>query len=196
MPSMVPRILAPLAAMLLAHAGRATAEPMRYALDPVHTQVLVSASHMRYSNPVGRFHIESGELAFDADDWSDATCTVTIAIATLDMGDAAWNRKMLSSEFFDVERHPTARYVCGKVTPEGDDRLRIEGELTLLGRTLPVTLAATINRIGLSTLALKHIAGFSARGTLKRSAFGMTAWSAAVGDEVEIRLEVEGHRAR
>ena len=36
--------------------------------------------------------------------------------------------------------------------------------------------------------------GFSATGTLSRSAFGIDDWSKLVGDEVTFRIEVEAER--
>jgi polyisoprenoid-binding protein YceI len=79
----------------------------------------------------------------------------------------------------------------------GDKKGRLEGELTLLGTTKPVTFDFMINQVGPHPLPQYKdvvVAGFSARGTIKRSEFGMTKFLPALGDEVELWFEVEAHK--
>ena len=62
--------------------------------------------------------------------------------------------------------------------------------------TRPVVLETRVNRVGRHTYSMKYVAGFSATAMLKRSDFGMTRLLPAVGDVVELRLEIEGIRSR
>jgi polyisoprenoid-binding protein YceI len=78
------------------------------------------------------------------------------------------------------------------------NRLRIPGELSLLGVTAPVTLDATLNGAVKSRPITKlPTLGFSARGTIDRRVFGMLAPPPAatpaggVGAMVEIIIEAE-----
>jgi polyisoprenoid-binding protein YceI len=185
------RILA--AACLALAAGFAHADAPTFTIDPVHSQVFFSASHDGYTNPVGRLRVKSGTFRFDADDWSSAQVDATIDIGTLDMGDGAWNRKLLSS-YFDASNHPTAHYVSTGVEKTGDRTGVVHGKLTLLGRTQPVDLQLTFNRAAVNGFTLRYIAGFSASANFKRSAFGMTRSLNDVGDDVAVRLEIEGER--
>ena len=57
-------------------------------------------------------------------------------------------------------------------------------------------LDVTRNRVGRHSFSLKYVAGFSATATIRRADFGMTRLLPAVGDEVQLRLEVEGLRER
>ena len=74
---------------------------------------------------------------------------------------------------------------------------KISGDLTLRGETRPLTLDVTWNKSGVYPFGHKdHVIGISARGTLKRSDYGMTyavenGW---VGDEVELIIEFEARR--
>ena len=120
----------------------------------------------------------------------------TIDVATLDLGDEAWERKMLSDEFFDAQAHPTLRFVSERIEPTGKDSLRIHGQLTLRGVTRPVVLETRVNRVGRHTYSMKYVAGFSATAPLKRSDFSMTRPLPAGGDRGELRLEIEGIRSR
>ncbi len=107
------RVLAVMA-LQLAAAATALAGPSNYRFYMAHTQIFFSVSHLNYSHPMGRMHVKSGYFSFDPDDWTSAKVDATIDVASLDMGDDAWNDK-LRSAFFDVSTYPTAHYVSTKV---------------------------------------------------------------------------------
>ena len=174
----------------------ALAAPERYTFDPVHSNVLFFANHLGFSHPMGRFTGLTGGFTFDPDDWSSAKTDATIDVATLYLGDADWQKKMLSEEFLDVKRFATMRFVADKLEKAGDADGELRGELTLHGITRPVTLKVHVNRVGTHSFSLKYVAGFSATTTIKRSDFGMKQMIPAVGDEVEVRLEIEGLRTK
>ena len=137
------KLLIPAAALaLLATTSAAAAD---FVIDPVHSQIFFSASHDGYTYPWGRMHLKQGRFRFDDADWSQAQVDATIDIASLDMGDGAWNHKLLSS-YFDVSNHPTARFVSKRVEKTGERTGIVHGELTLLGRTRPLDLQVTLNR--------------------------------------------------
>ena len=177
-------------------ASAALAAPDRYTFDPVHTNVLFFANHLGFSHPMGRFTGVTGGFTFDPDDWSSARTDVAIDVATLYLGDADWQKKMLSEEFLDVKRYATMHFVAEKFEKTGDADGELRGELTLHGVTRPVELKVHVNKVGTHSFSLKHVAGFSATTTIKRSDFGMKQMIPAVGDEVEIRLEIEGLRSK
>jgi polyisoprenoid-binding protein YceI len=174
----------------------AVAAPTYYEFDRVHSQVLFFASHLGFSHPMGRFPALSGGFNFDPDDWTTASAHATIDVKSLYLGDEGWQKKMLSDEFFDAAKYPTMTFTADKLEKTGDHRATLHGALTLHGVTKPVDLAVTVNRVGMHSFSMQHVAGFSATGTIKRSDFGMTHLLPAVGDEVEIRLEIEGLKAK
>lgn len=171
----------------------AAAKPARYAFDPVHTQVLFFVSHLGFSQQMGRFPTVTGGFTFDADDWSTASVDATIDVASLYLGDADWQKKVLS-DFLDAKAHPTMRYVSERVEAVDATHAKVHGALTLHGVTKPVVLDVTLNRIGRHSYSLKYVAGFSATTTIRRSDFGIARLLPAVGDEVQVRLEIEGLR--
>ncbi|MGQ3029902.1 MAG: YceI family protein, partial [Ferrovibrionaceae bacterium] len=67
----------------------------------------------------------------------------------------------------------------------------IVGELTLLGVTKPVTLDVTFNKLGVNPLDKINSVGFSAKTSVKRSDFGMKTFLPAIGDQIDIAIEVE-----
>lgn len=164
-----------------------------FRFDTVHTQIFFSVSHVDYSHSTGMLHVKNGFFSFDNDDWSKAKVDVTIDINSLDMGDAPWSDK-LRSAFFDAGTYPTAHYVSKSVEKTGDKTGVVHGTLTLLGRTQPMDLKLTFNRAGADGYTLHYIAGFSATAAFKRSAFGMTRSDKDIGDDIAVRIEVEGIR--
>jgi polyisoprenoid-binding protein YceI len=186
-------LLIPAAALaLLATTSAAAAD---FVIDPVHSQIFFSASHDGYTYPWGRMHVKQGTFRFDDADWSQAQVDATIDIASLDMGDGAWNRKLLSA-YFDVSNHPTARFVSKRVEKTGERTGIVHGELTLLGRNRPLDLHLTFNRAAVNGYSLHYVAGFSADAQFKRSQFGMSRELKSVGDDIKVHLEVEGDRGR
>ena len=168
----------------------------RFAIDPVHTRIAFQVSHAGFSSPIGTFSGAHGTLDFDRADWSQARVDVRIPIATLDLGDADWRRRILDGTFFDAKRFPEARFVSTRVEPRGADAALVTGELTLHGVTRPVQLQVKFNRLARHPLTFRRTAGFSATATLSRKDFGMDHWPKLVGDEVRLLLEVEATRER
>ena len=176
------------AACAVANAG----EPVRYAIDPVHTRVLFEIDHAGFSKAIGTVSGSEGSLLFDADDWSSAKLEVTVPMQRLDMGDSGWTASVFAPRFLDVKRYPQARFVSTRVERREGNRGTLCGELTLHGTTRPLCMELVLNKIARYPLPpFRRTAGFSARTSIKRSDFGMKSWRSLVGDEVELRIEAE-----
>jgi polyisoprenoid-binding protein YceI len=192
MPPPFPRSLC-VAALLCtaAIAAPAQAESRGYRIDPVHTRVAFQVSHAGFSQAIGTFSQARGRLDFDREDWSTTRLDVEIPLDTLDIGDADWRRRILDRTFFDAGKYPVARFISTRVERGAGDTATVHGTLTLRGRSQPVALQVTLNALKRHPLTFKRTAGFSARGTLSRKAFGITAWNSVVGDTVSLIIEAE-----
>lgn len=180
-----------LAATALFFAGAVHAHPLDYRIDTVHSQVLFSADHDGYSNPVGRLAVARGWLRFDPDDWTASKVVADIDLASVDLGDKDWNSAVTGHDFLDAAQFPVAHFESDSITKTGEHTGTLEGRLMLRGVTLPVKVDFTVNRVGTTLFGFETIAGFSGHATLDRTKFGMTAFPKAVGTEVTIRLEIE-----
>ncbi|WP_127159733.1 YceI family protein [Xanthomonas arboricola] len=173
----------------------ATAAPVRYALDPVHTRVLFAVEHAGFSKALGTVSGTSGTLVFDPDDWASARLDVTVPLRRADLGDAKWNEATLARNLLDAERFPDAHFVSTQVEASGENHAKVTGNLTLHGVTRPVTLDVTLNALKRHPLPpFRRTAGFSATATLSRAEFGIDAWKSMIGDTVELRIEAEAVR--
>ena len=186
------RLLGVLLACALAVPATVLAAPATWRFDPLHTQVWFSADHQGYSHPQGRLRVKEGWFHFDATDWTGARVDVLIDLTAADMGDAKWNAAVKSAAWLDTARWPTARFVSRRVEPVDATHGVIHGELTLRGKTRPVEVAFTLNRIGNDPYAFRRKAGFSASASLRRADFGMDRYRQVVGDTITLRFEIEG----
>ena len=102
-----------------------------------------------------------------------------------------------SDDFLDVRSFSEMTFMANGARRVSDRVFEIEGELTLLGVTRPLTLTATWNKSGDYPIGRNAYAmGVSARGVLQRADFGMdyavdNGW---VGNDVEIVIEIEAQR--
>jgi polyisoprenoid-binding protein YceI len=183
-------------ASLLALATFSAQAAESYTIDPTHTQVEFTYSHFGFSNITGRFDTVESEFLFDPQDPTQSSVKVTIPMASLSTGVEKLDTHLLSADFFDAEKYPTATFTSTGVTAAGEGRLQVAGDLSIHGVTRPVVLDVTINRIGEHPMAKTPAAGFDARTTIKRSDFGVGNYAPAVSDEVLIEITVESRLAK
>lgn len=172
----------------------AQAAPQSYEIEKPHTQIVFSVNHLGFSHSFGKFTDYSGTFVVDPDSVESSNVDVTINTASIDLDDQKWNDHLKNADFFNVEQFPTMTFKSTKVEKTGDKTANLTGDLTLLGVTKPVTLEVTLNGQGEHPFNKKQMIGFSAKGSLKRSDFGMGYGLPAVGDDITLMIEVEGIR--
>ena len=172
-------------------ASAANAAPVRYTLDPSHTQVLFSWDHLGYSHPSGQFDHVDGTLVFDPDHPANSSVRASIPVASLHTHAPALDRQLLGPMYLDGEKYPTITFISSKVRPEGGSRFKVEGRLTVHGVTRPVTLAVTLNKAGKYPMIEAPALGFGASATFDRSAFGVGYGVPMVGDALHVTITAE-----
>lgn len=182
---------------LLCAATVAGAEPARYELDPAHTTIAFLVDHVGYAKTLGLFAETSGEFVYDLDAQALSDVRVTVSTESLETLHDARDAHVRSGDFLDVEAHPEMVFTATGGTPTGDATGIVEGELTLLGRTLPLALEVTLNKAEAYPFGHgRFTLGLTARGSLTRSEWGMDYGVAdgLVGDEVTLIIETEAMR--
>ena len=172
----------------------AQAQIERYSFDKAHTQILFFVDHLGFSFSQGEFHDYDGGFVFDRTQPENSSVNVTINTASIDMDHEKWDQHMKSADFFDIDNFPTAEFKSTNIEVTGDKTARITGDLTMLGKTNPVTLDVTYNKSGTHPFNGEFVSGFSASATIDRTQWGMDYGVPNVGKNVELRLEVEGFR--
>ena len=182
------------AVVLATWSARVDAELRHYRIDPVHSRLVFLIDHAGFSRAIGTFSGLSGTIAFDAKDVSAGRVEAIIPIASLDLGDADWNARMLARRFFHVDRHAEARFVSTAVEPLEDNRMRVVGQLELRGKTREIAFTARLNADRANPMTFKRTLGASAELVLARADFGLGAFPNLIGKEAVVLIEVEAIR--
>lgn len=162
-----------------------------YQEDDQHAYVIFSYTHLGFSSPKVRFDDFDVALNLDTEDPEASEIDVTIDVSSVDSGVEVFDGHLLGAEYFDLANHPTITFESTDVAKTGDNTYDVTGELTIKGKAVPVTLAATINGAGEHPLKKIPAVGVSATGTILRSDWGLDQYVPAVSDEVILTIEVE-----
>lgn len=184
--------------ILTAFAGAATtalAEPVTYTLDPGHTQVAFTYSHLGFSNITGRFDATEGTLTYDPADPAASSIEVTVQIDSVTTGVPVLDGELKAADYLDVASFPVATFKSTKAEAAGEGKLNLTGDLTIHGVTLPASFAVTVNKVGEHPMRKKPAAGFDATGTIDRTAFGVDKYTMVTGPEVHLHITTEGIEA-
>jgi polyisoprenoid-binding protein YceI len=126
--------------------------------------------------------------------------TVEIDANSIDTRVADRDNHLRSADFLDVANHPKLTFTGTKISGN-ESAFTIEGDLTIRGTTRPVTLKAEFEGGGKDPWGNERIA-YSASTKISRKEFGLTwnqaleAGGVAVGDEVDISVQVEAVKAQ
>lgn len=181
-----------LIAGLLGAAATVQASPVTYKLDPNHTMVLFSWNHFGFSNPTADLGMSEGTLVFDQQDPAKSSVEVTLPMSKLDTHVPALDEHLKEADFFNAAKYPVVTFKSTSVQPVGNNHFKVIGNLTVHGVTRPVTLDATLNKIGPHPMTKAQAIGFDATATLKRSDFGVGAYVPMVSDLITIHITTEG----
>lgn len=167
----------------------------KWEFDKAHTQVLFVVNHLGFTDLTGQFRVVDGELMLDRENLANSSVTATLQAESVDMNHDGIDRHLKNEDFFHVEQYPELKFRSTSVTVVDDTTLKMDGELEMVGQTLPVSLDVTINNIGAHPMSGNPHAGFTATGSLKRTDWGIDYAAPAVGDEVSIRINLEARPA-
>lgn len=184
--------LSALSALALPLSANAAIE--EYEIETPHTQILFFVDHLGFSKSMGKFTGHEGTITFDRENPENSSVEITIDTASIEMNDEKWNDHLKNADFFDVTQYPEMTFKSTSIEVTGEDTAKITGDLSLHGVTKPVILDTKFNRAAKHAFSGKFVAGFSATTTIKRSEFGMNYGLPLIGDEAEIKLEVEAIR--
>ena len=164
--------------------------PGRWTLDPAHSRVGFAIRHLGVSKVRGRFGDFDAELVVGPT--ADASIVAaTIAVGSIDTGNADRDAHVLQADLLDVEKRPTLAFRSTGIRGEGSDWV-LDGELTIGTETRPISLDVELGGVESFFDGTRH-AGFEATAELRRKDFGLGfgALGAMLGDVVKIELDLQ-----
>ncbi len=202
---MIAKTLTGLAAGILfaaASIGPVFAQAKNFSVDRFHSSLYFNVNHLGYSNVFGLFRDFEGEFTFDEKVPASAKVKLTIKTDSVDTNDQkradgarSRDEHLRNPDFFNTKEFPTMTFESTKVESADGKTGKLHGNLTILGQTKPVTLNVTFNKAAPHPLPAYNkvwTVGFSLRGKIKRSDWGMKFAVPALGDEITLMLEIEG----
>lgn len=178
----------------------AQAQATRYELDPDHITVAFLVDHVGYAKVLGLFRSARGSYRFDEAGAALSEVRIEVETASVFTNQRKRDDHLKGPDFLNSGEFPKMVFTASSAKRTGDRTFEIGGQLELLGKSQPLTLQATWNKSAESPLGgplrKPYVMGVSARGSFKRSAYGMTyavanGW---VGDEVPLIIEFEAVR--
>lgn len=158
--------------------------------DKAHSKIGFEVTHLLISSVDGNFD-EFDISATAGDTFMDPAFDVTINTASIDTDNEKRDGHLKSSDFFDVEAHPTITFKSKSIEKTGDTTFELTGDLTMHGVTKTVTLEGKVNGVITDQRSQKLKAGLKLTGTLDRTEFGVGEASAAIGSEIDLTINLE-----
>ena len=178
-----------LAAAATLATGIAQAEPANYAIDPTHTFVTFEISHFGATVNRARFDKKQGSVQLDKAAKSGKV-EISFDTTSVNSGTPAFDKHLQSADLFDSAKHPTMKFVADKFVFNGDKVASVEGQLTLLGKTGPLTLKANQFNCYDSPMLKREVCGGDFEATIDRTQWGMN-YGVDWGFSKNVRLVVQ-----
>ncbi|MCH2132879.1 MAG: YceI family protein [Phycisphaerales bacterium] len=179
-------------AVAVAQSPQSGARVESFRLDPVHCMALFRLHHQGAGQFWGRFNEVTGTVDYPRDDSKGPVFDVAVAVDSIDTGTTKLDRTLMGPDFFNGVEFNSITFKSTGAERIGEGRWKMNGDLTILGKTLPVTAEVEVTGVRGNPVVAK--AGWEAIFTIKRSDYGMT-WgveNGSLGDEVRLVVGLEG----
>ncbi|MEN0087862.1 MAG: YceI family protein [Pseudomonadota bacterium] len=168
-----------------------------YAADATHSNVTWKVSHFGLSNYTGQFNAMNGTLELNAEDPTASKVSATVDISTISTpyvvtGDKDFDVELQSAQWFAAEEFPQATFESTSLELGENGTGTMTGDMTFRGQTVPMTFDVSLNgQMEKHPFAPGAAVGFTATGTMDRTAFGFDTFAPNVGAEVELTIQAE-----
>ncbi|NGO06947.1 hypothetical protein G5C60_04540 [Streptomyces sp. HC44] len=187
---------ADLGSLVLARAGGVELPPPGpWTIDPAHSTVSAVAQHLALTSVHGRFKEFGGRIEV-AENPLSSSVEAVIEATSIDTGNGMRDGHLRSPDFLDVDVHPKITYRSEGITPAGEARWTVHGELVLHGVARSVDLDLSYLGSGPDPWGGVR-ASFRATTELRREDFAMNynqvvqAGIAAIGTTLRVELDIQ-----
>ena len=143
---------------------------MIWEIDPTRSQVSFATRVMSFATTRGRFNTVRGQLHIDEQNPASSWVEAEVDAGSIDTHNRLRDTHLRSGAFFAVKKYPTIAFRSTRVEHIGGSAYTVMGDLTLLGRTKPITFE--VEYIGQSTGSDRR-AALTAKATINRDDFGL-----------------------
>ena len=168
----------------------------KWIIDPIHSELGFKIKHLMITNVPGSFKKFEGEVETEGEDFNTAAIRLKADMDSISTNNEQRDAHLRSAEFFDVEQYPDLNFESTRIDKEDAEHFILHGNLTIKGITHPVRLNLEYNGISQDPWGGER-AGFSVRGQIRRTDFGMHFNSVldtggiGLSEEVKINAEMQ-----
>lgn len=131
------------------------------------------------------FHQLEGDFELDPSG-KNGTLDVVVNMRSLDCHDAAWNARLRSPQWLDVEQYPEMIFHSSEIHFDGTRQATAQGELTLHGVTRAMVFTFSDIDCNLADASSHRVCHFFGRAQIRRSDFKLPHGFWEGGDVVDI----------
>src|SRR6478672_4956502 len=144
----------------------------KWLLDPTHSELGFKIKHLMITNVSGGFKNFNVKAVTDGTDFTTAKIIATADMSSISTNNEQRDAHLLTSDFFEVEKHPELKFVSTKIERIDNDSFILYGNLTLKGITKPVQLNVEYSGVTKDPWGGER-AGFIITGKIRRSEWGV-----------------------
>jgi polyisoprenoid-binding protein YceI len=157
-----------------------------YKLDESHAAVVARVSHIGYSVSVFRFGKVAGSLRWDPAAPTNSSLVATVDTASIDTPVAGFAAELAGDKYLNSKAFPKATFTSTAVRQTDAAHGEVDGTLTLMGKTKPVTFAVELEGAGPGFGSPRL--GLQARTSIMAADFGLPALFTA---PIELVIDAE-----
>jgi polyisoprenoid-binding protein YceI len=168
-----------------------------YTIDPAHSGAGFKIRHLMIAYIRGGFGGVTGDVILDPANPANTKVTASINATTLHTQDDKRDAHVRGKDFLETDKYPTITFVSKKVTPDGNNRWKVVGDLTLHGVTKEATLDVESAGVEAKDPWGNLRTGAEATAVIKRSDYGLKfnapleTGGVMLGEDVHVHLDIE-----
>jgi polyisoprenoid-binding protein YceI len=176
--------------------------PAKFELDTAHANVEFRVKHLMVSTVKGRFNKFDGAFMYDEKGKKVTDVAINIDVASIDTNNKDRDDHLRKPDFFNVSEFPKMTFTAKEFTAVPGKAFKVKGDLTMHGKTNPVTLDGKFIGKAMNPFTKQPKVGFELTGKLSRKMWGLTygslmeAGSIAISDEVILAIDAEADQAK
>ena len=165
-------------------------------VDPVHSAVKFSVTHLVISEVDGSFKKFQGNIKNAQADFQDAQIEFTIDVNSINTDNNMRDEHLKSADFFDAKQFPTMKFVSTSFKKKSGNNYTLTGNMTIKGVTKKVSYNVIFGGIAKDGYGNTK-AGFKVKGIINRFDYDLKwnalteAGGATVGKEIDMTLNLE-----
>jgi polyisoprenoid-binding protein YceI len=156
-------------------------------IDPARTSISFEIDAIGWPTTRGVFKSFDGKINVDLEQPARSSVIFRVDAASVDAGSSGVTGYIKSEAMLNVAKFPTIAFSSSAVQRTGERSVRVTGDMSFFGTTLPASFDVDVDRQGQG-----KVLSFTARGVLKRSTFGFISGQPLISDDVKITVATVG----